>query len=185
MQVELNVVGAEHLDMALKELGRSTARTVLRGALRKAARPIAKEAALLAPRSGDGEGKPLADSMVIRTRLTKWQRYVARQRGDPEHFAVVYVGPAVPHAHLVEFGHVLVKGRGENRRVIGFVGPTPYLRPAFESRKKEALEILRKAIWANIERTAKRWAKQAEKGKLSKAAVRALHGIEKPGRRRR
>jgi len=40
-----------------------------------------------------------------------------------------------PHAHLVEFGHLLV--RGKKGHIVGFVPPHPFFRPAWEARSEQ------------------------------------------------
>lgn len=50
------------------------------------------------------------------------------------------------YAMWVEYGHKLVKGRGKNRRVIGNVAPTPFMRPAFEIAKTKVVDALANEI---------------------------------------
>lgn len=52
------------------------------------------------------------------------------------------VAAKAPHAHLVEFGHVLVK----KGKVIGYVPAHPFLRPAVQKRVEEAIERFGNAI---------------------------------------
>ena len=54
--------------------------------------------------------------------------------------AIVYA--SAPHAHLVEFGHVMVV-RG---KVVGEVPPHPFLRPATQARMEEAVERFGRVI---------------------------------------
>lgn len=144
------VEGLRELDRALAELPKATARNILRRTLTTAAEPLVKEAAALAP---DRPGKPandLSSSIAVSSKLNKEQRKATR--GDDKSFAEVYVGPdvSVPnaHGHWQEFGTV-------NH------GPQPFMRPAWDGKQREVLEIIKSETWNEIERAAKRLARKA------------------------
>jgi len=182
--VGIDVQGLKELDEAFTALGLLGSKTTLRAALRKAAKPIAVEANLLAP-TGDTDTLPqkrLKGSFVVRTTLNKSQRRQVERTG----IARVYVGSTSPVAHLVEFGH-LVKSRGPHRKGstptsgASFVQPHPILRPAFDLQKQAVMGEFRRILWGEIARTAKRFRRQAERGKLSRAARGATGAFDVSG----
>ncbi len=73
------------------------------------------------------------------------QRITARRSKYPGGGAIVVA--SAPHAHLVEFGHVLAK----NGKVIGRVKEHPFLRPAKEKRMTEATQRLAEALQQGLE----------------------------------
>ena len=61
----------------------------------------------------------------------------------------IYTLPKVgPHAHLVEFGHKIVR----NGQVFGKVKPHPFLRPAADESKEEVLNIITTAMNETIKK---------------------------------
>lgn len=46
------------------------------------------------------------------------------------------------YAAWVEYGHKLVKGRGKQKRVVGHVGPTAYMRRSFETKKAAVVDAM-------------------------------------------
>jgi HK97 gp10 family phage protein len=171
--VAFRVDGIADVAAAFQRLGRALSDDAIKKAQRKAMEPVAAAARALAPRSSTRQGgKHLADTILIRHTLSKSQR---RKNGKPRG-PVTYVGSSAPHAHLVEFGHVLVHGRGTKRAVLGHVPAHPFLRPAWDSKKGEVVRIFGKELGPAIERTWARIIKQQQKGKLSKRAVKSLAG---------
>lgn len=110
--VDFRFEGIDEMESALLELGASLSRQVLQETLKKAAEPVAAEARVLAPRSDEYKKykKHLADSVVVRTTLPKNQRRLRFRAGTEKNFAEVFIYNTAPHAHLVEFGHRLVRG---------------------------------------------------------------------------
>jgi HK97 gp10 family phage protein len=146
--------GVKELERALKQLPKATAKTVLRRAASKALQPVAVDAEQRAPRLR-GE---LAESVDVTTKLIRTQPGPTSKRG-----VTVYVGPTAPHGHLVEFG-------------TSHSPAQPFLRPAWDGNKDLVLSIFKREIWTELARAAARLAKQAQAGKLGKAARRALGG---------
>lgn len=58
-----------------------------------------------------------------------------------------------PHAHLVEYGHDLVKGgkKGRGGRVVGHVPAHPFFRPAWDSKQAEVKRQVEADLRALIE----------------------------------
>ena len=85
---------------------------------------------------------------------------------DPMRTRKYYRGEIYPrnYAHLVEFGtapHATGRG-GMGGRMHPGARPKPFMRPAYESKKHEAVEVIRKSALENID---KEVAKLAAKGK--------------------
>jgi HK97 gp10 family phage protein len=186
--VAVAVSGLDDLDKAFAEIGAVGSKQALTDALKKAAQPVAEEARRLAPVGPvdpSDKSKPLAQTIVVRTSLSKSQM---RKRGGRREAAEVFVGSSAPHAHLVEFGHILVKARHEGvlamrgrrgkktlqrvktKRVIGHVSARPFLRPAFDTKRREFGVVFFREINGAVLKVAKRYGRQAERGKLSRGA---------------
>lgn len=172
------IQGAKELDRMLSELPKAMSKAVLRKALVSAGEPIRAEAETMAPRGRTGK---LKKSIVVSTRLRSSQKKDHRR----DRTAVeVFVGSTAPCAHLVEFGTgdrslrtpgpAPVGGNVLMVKSTGRMQPKPFLRPAWEMRKKEALQVLSREIWAELLKAAKRLAKKAEKGTLGKRQQEAL-----------
>jgi len=111
-------------------------------------------------------------SVVISTKLSKNQK-----RGHKKDRAAVevFVGSTHPLAHLIEFGTV-ERVRKKSGGSTGKMTQAPFMRPAWDATKGEALDILTKEIKAELLKAASRLAKRAEKGTLGKRAVKELRG---------
>ena len=158
------IEGMKELDKMLKELPKSTRKTVVRNSLKKAAKPIADAYKRNIPQSGRATGKTLADRVEITSKLKPSQRsFGPRDRTMVE----MFVGSSAPHAHLVEFG-TGPRYQKETGRYTGSMPPNPYLRNAFDATRRQALEILRDEMWKNIMRSAERIRKKAVRGTLGK-----------------
>lgn len=58
---------------------------------------------------------------------------------------VVHIGPGKKgwYGRLVEMGHAIVRGRRKaDKKIIGYAPPHPWLRPAFDAKKREAQEVM-------------------------------------------
>ena len=113
--VTMEVVGLDDLLGAFDALGRLGTKAALQGAMKKGAQIIADEAGRLAPRGEDigprraGDVR-LHDSIRVAANVSRSQR---SKRGAPRGEAEYFVGSTDPTAHLVEFGHLLVKATRE------------------------------------------------------------------------
>ncbi|MGB0889858.1 MAG: hypothetical protein ACPGWS_06200, partial [Solirubrobacterales bacterium] len=70
-------------------------------------------------------------------------------------------------------GAVTLRGKRATRR-IGHVDAKPFMRPAFDRKHKESARLFFKHLGTETERVARRFARQAERGKLSRGAKRAF-----------
>lgn len=153
--VEFEVLGLQELDRAFAELPKSTGKSALRTALRRALKPVVEEAGRLAPRDQQGR---IERSMTISTRLRSGQQGRISLGG-----VTMYAGPTSRIAHFHEFGTVKMAAR-------------PYLRPAWDRHQRQVLNSIREEIWKAIERAAARLARQAEAGRLGRGAQRFFGG---------
>jgi HK97 gp10 family phage protein len=186
MSITVSTSGFRALDQALGELPKSTARSVLVRTLKKAGKPIADEASRLAPVD---TGK-LRDRIIVSARLKNKAgaaEYHAAlrdglgkaaavsalrdaRRGAKGSFAEMFVGPArgvLAYAHLVEFGTVKVP-------------PKPFMRPAWDGNKRQALDIIRRELGTEIIMAAKRLARSKTKSADVKyrASLAAMMAVE-------
>lgn len=160
----VSVTGLAELDRALGELPRATARNVLKRTLAKAAQPIVDEAKRLVP----AQTGRLRDSIVASTRVKNKvgsAEYAAAMRAGlgkeaarsalrgarraaagTGSFAELFVGPstgAIRYAHIVEFGSVKDS-------------PQPYMRPAWDSTRQQALDLIKTEMAGEIIKAARR-----------------------------
>jgi HK97 gp10 family phage protein len=144
---KFQIEGLKDLEAAFKELENVNQRKAsARRAMKKAAQPIADDAARLAPR----EFGTLSESIKVGTVLSKRQRALHRKMFRDDRAAVeMFVGPGpLSSAHNQEFGN-------EHNP------PQPFMRPALDSNAQRYLETIGKELWADIDKTAKRAANKA------------------------
>lgn len=153
-------------------------KTVVRNALKKAGQPILQAAVASVPLGPTGN---LRNSLKISTSLKESQRgrgYYDRSK------VTVYVGSDAPHAHLIEFGtverilkeprKVLLNGKWVEIKTTGHTSPNPFLRSAWDSMKMTALKIFAIEMKNELYKSARRLAKRAESGKLTKKQIAGL-----------
>lgn len=152
---KMELAGAKELEAALNELPKAVGKGVLRRALIKAATPIAEDAR---QRVHVLRGV-LQRGISVSTRLSRRQKKLA---GVKPGEVRVYVGASpARHAHLVEFG---TRERfTKDGKSSGVMPAFPFLRPAWESGKRAALDRLGKLIWAELKKAAERLAKRRAK----------------------
>jgi len=165
----VKVEGLKELDRALAELPKAVARNTLRRVLKKAGEPIADKARQLAPvksgklrdsiivsaklgtKAGQAEYAAAMEAGLGQTAALGAMRDARRAAKGSGSFAEMHIGPGrQPHAHLQEFGSV-------NNQ------PHPFMRPAWDAHKDEALGIVRRDLGEEIMKSAKRLAKRAAK----------------------
>lgn len=136
--LSVKVEGLDELEKQLGALDKKIRKKFLRQALRAAAKPIRDEAARLAPRRTSEpprtSGKPLHRSMVIRS--------AGKQPGSDITLQVA-PGKGASHGLLQEFGTVHHPAQ-------------PFLRPAFDNKRDEAVRAFRESLGKNIEQEAAR-----------------------------
>lgn len=164
--------GFKELDEALGNLKKATARGVMRRTLQKAAEPIIEEAQRLAPhRRGRLRRSIIASKNVKVVDRASAQAYaeVMRSGGTTRQataalrdvrrsealglgFEILSIGPSTdaPHGHLQEFG-------------TQHHAPQPYMRPAFDSRWRAALDIIKTELRVEIDKAIDRATRRAER----------------------
>lgn len=153
------LTGARELDTVLHGMAESLRRKSLRKALTSAGRIIIEKAKenLNANRSKTyrkrktkRKVKGLAKSLRVRP-SSQWPSRETMARRGMLGASIGFLWPDGAHAHLVEFGHRLVKGKNDARKgkkatVIGFVPPKPFFRPAVEATKGQVLKQFHAAV---------------------------------------
>ena len=131
--IRTRIEGADALDRLLKQLPEKVARNVLRGAVRKGAKVVEAEMRQRAPVGPTGN---LKASITQRGVKTKDKRMLTRRVGS-------FKGGGLKgyHAHFIEFGTVKMAAR-------------PFLRPAWDQTKGEALKVMGKELGRGIEKAA-------------------------------
>ncbi|CAM3282493.1 MULTISPECIES: hypothetical protein [Sphingomonas] len=147
MTVRVKVEGLRDLDRALGQLKPALAKGVLRRVAVKALQPFDKAWREKAPHLTGN----LEDSGGVGTKLTRRQAQMNRRREDRD-TVEVFAGPNDPAAVPEEFGW-------ENGRA------QPFVRPAWDETKHEALEIVKRELGPEITRTAERAARRAAGGR--------------------
>ena len=159
MSQEIRIEGLAELSRTLEQFTDKLQKAALRSALRAGAQEIRKEAQRLAPvRTGK-----LRDTIRVGTRYD-------RRSGEVQ--ATVSAGNrkrGVFYASMVEFGttgHPIIAGGGTKAgqvlaagaRILGErvdhpgAKPKPFMRPALDTRAKDALEAVRAQLAARIEK---------------------------------
>lgn len=132
----MKIEGLREVDRALQELKTRTARNITRRALDDGGEILARDMRARAPVD---EGN-LRESITVSGRLSRRQAALHRKQSDQERF----VGPDNrPAAHLREFG-----GDGHP--------PHPYARPAFDSKKEEALRRITDRLMVDVDQAIER-----------------------------
>ena len=152
-QQRVEVDGLRALGQAMKALGNEVGTRIARSATAAAAKPVRREAVARIVSSPSVDTGSLRDAVIVKragkgetTGLTSEHLVTVRGRGKPFNKKGQKVARA-PHAHLVEFGTVNMPAE-------------PFLRPAFEAKKREAVDEMSKALQRGIDRAAKKAAKR-------------------------
>ena len=147
MAQKVKLEGFRELDKALAALGKkSTEASVLRRVAKRALEPVLEAAKTYVPVD---EGK-LRDSIVMGSALNKSAR--KQDRKEPRKGVRVFVGTASRNATPREFGSVRSPAQ-------------PFMRPAWDYNQEKALQIVKRDLGTQIEKTAARVAKKRAKSK--------------------
>jgi HK97 gp10 family phage protein len=192
MKTVVQVEGLRALDEALGQLPKSIGRAVLRRTLVMAGEPIAEAARSMAPTRPSGG--QLRDSIAVSTKVknpvgkAEYGRALAQGLGvgaarqalrDARRaaagegaFVEMYVGPSTSgwYAHFVEFGTAKA-------------APQPFMRPAWDSNKDRALDIIKRELGGQIIAAAKRVGRSKRYSADIKyqASIAALMAVEAGG----
>ena len=171
------LTGMKELMNALEQLPTvAMQKGAIRNALKDAGQPVADDAKTNVP----VDSGHLRDSIKVSTSLKKSQRPRRQDRTS----VTAYVGSSSPLAHLIEFGTtqrilkepriVTIGGRTVQITHTGQVSPRPFLRQAWDANKEKALKLLGQAIWNQLAKAARRLAKKAARGTLTKKQIAGL-----------
>ncbi len=144
--MDVAVEGGDELDRLLEQLPVEMRRSILPKATRAAATIVQKDAIRRISNNRDGRQPPgLARTIVVKVR--QYDYTITAVVGP------VYLG--VNHAHLVEFGHRLIKkikdADGSVRKVeIGFVPAHPFLRPAADETINQQRDAIAKIVTESL-----------------------------------
>ncbi len=153
MTMNLRIEGGKDLEAALMALASTTARRTARKAMAAALQPVLSAAKGAAPVGPTGN---LRASVGVGHKLTPSQ---AREAGrESRDVAIMYVGAAAPHAHLVEFG--TGPRHHKSGKFVGAMPPNPWMRPAWDGNRDAVLAGLSEALAAQIAATVARVAKR-------------------------
>jgi HK97 gp10 family phage protein len=141
--MSIKLEGLKDLDAALGLLKQGAAKGVLRRTGRKALQPFDKAWRARAPVLSGA----LQKSGSVGSKLTKRQRAAVER----ENFVEVFAGPgANPQAIQEEFGNV-------------HQAPHPFVRPAWDETKDQALQIVKTELGGELLKTVKRLARKSLK----------------------
>lgn len=158
----VHIRGASEMEAVLRQLPDYIAKAVLTKALRQAAEPILDEARNLAPVGQESKGR-------VRLRRTKRGKVTISNYGKLKLSLRIATVPAsqTPHSATV----VVSVGKAFWGLFVEFgtrfMSAKPFLRPAFESKKMDALNRLGKSLGEEIEKAAAKLA-----GPLVKSGLR-------------
>lgn len=136
--VTMTLEGGAELDRVLRAIDAVAAGDDLEDAVLAGAAPILEQATG-AIHSLSGE---LVSHMIAET-----------VEKDRNHVDVVVGALGAPHAHLVEYGHQLVKGGplDGDGKVVGHVPAHPFLRPAYDEQQENAVRAIGLTLFEKID----------------------------------
>ena len=142
--VDIQLKGLEEVERRLRKLPANVERRVLKEALLDGGKPMLAEAQRRAP---VGMPRRHPKSTPLRDALTLGLHKTAK--------GLVWVRLGVDYtknrvAHLVEFGHRLVRGS----KTYGEVRPHPFIRPSYDATKREVVQGIERNIVVGVEREA-------------------------------
>lgn len=144
MAAKFKIEGLKELEKNLMGLKRATAKNVARKVLKEAGEPVAAAAR----RNTPIEEGHLRESIDVGTKLTRRQAALHRKMA-PE-AVEVFVGPNDPAGVQQEFGNERHSAQ-------------PFMRPAWDGTKDEALKIITHRLGVEIDKAAERAARKAAK----------------------
>jgi HK97 gp10 family phage protein len=147
-KTRVEVKGLRELGKALKDLGNAVGLKIARGATAAGARVVRKQAVANIEAAPSVRTGSLRDSVIVKragrgeSSLTSEHLVTVRGRGKPYNKKGQRIARA-PHAHLVEFGTVNMPAE-------------PFLVPAYEQKKVDAVAAIAEQLAKGIDRAAKK-----------------------------
>lgn len=159
---QVRITGAREMEAVLRQLPDTIAKQVLTKALREAAEPVLEEARALAPVGQEAKGR-------VRLRTTKRGKVSIANYGKLKLSLRIANVPASRTPHSATVAVTVGKAFWGLFVEFGtrFMSARPFLRPAFESKKIEALNRLGESLGEQIEKAAKKLS-----GPLAKSGLR-------------
>jgi len=163
----IGISGLTELRQTLLKLPESVQGKASQSALAKAAAPIVRMARSLAPRRAErGLVGPLPGRQDAQPGLLKKSIRAFRNRGSTKTYESRFIGVRGKawYWRFIEFGRgVVTSAKSLGTQATGFFGKVvravparPFLRPAFEALKLQAIEIYQKSIAPEVEKYAQR-----------------------------
>lgn len=152
--IQFNLSGDRELLASLRRLNQATEAKVTRKAVGEAVKPIAEAARQNLIRNGTRVTGALAKSMGIVKRSYRNGEIIVAVFGPRRGFQTTYRGKKHDPAnigHLVEYGHQ-PGGWHAKQASARTVEAKPFMRPAIDAHKGEALDILAVVLRAQIQR---------------------------------
>ena len=141
-----HIKGAKELDDVLKQLPPYIAERVLKGSVMAGAEVVRKEAVEMAP-IGSAPRKDWKGRIVQPGTLKK----SIKKFSIKDSAASVSVGVGLKKGSRGFYGRFFEFGTSK-------MAARPFIRPAFDNKAQEALDVMGKKLWQGIERAAKRLA---------------------------
>lgn len=148
VQISVKLENLDKLEILLKSLPSKIRLKILRSITLHGARLFKPEVIARAPTGNykNASGGKLRDSIVVRRGRPQdsgWRDELARVIVSRRRHKVFY-------AHLVEFGHKIVIRRNHRTIYVGQQPPSPFMLPAFESKKefvsRDCLRLMKKKV---------------------------------------
>lgn len=190
MQMAMNIEGAEELNAILRQLPEHVARRASIGALRAGAKVIQEDAKRRAPVGPEAFTKT-KDYATEARRKSKYGSLrdairikADKYRGGTTRSVVVVVSNkgAGINPHWIEYGTTstrmakngglmtfVIDGRLIRKRVVAGVRAQPFMRPAADTRAREAIQIIGEYLGREVEKECKRIASGGGKRKVKLA----------------
>ena len=150
--MKLDFEGGRDLEDAMRQLPKATRKAVARRVLKKAA-AIFADAMRAGVRVGMGH---LRDSIGVGTRLTRRQRAKNRKANPAD--VQVFVGPAADRGSPAAVPQSITEEFGTHNQA-----PHPFARPAWFSKRGEALDLIGREMWVEITKATERARRKAER----------------------
>ncbi len=149
-QVSFDVQGLKEILTSLKTLDEDIREKTLKKGLRRVSKLIEAKAKALAPKGRIPGKKTISGSFTTSTK-----------KGRTMLFGVVR--NKAPHAHLLEYGHWLVKGKFFQKRIrwVDSVPPHGYMRGALSSTSQPAMNEFKTNLEQSLARLARKRARGA------------------------
>lgn len=156
MVEKVHILGLRETQQALRKLPDSTAKNILRRILRRRGQPIADKAKSLVRT----DEQDLKKSIAVSPKLSKNQKRKHRKQHPDDVEMFVGAGPH-PSAIWNEFG--TGERHQSSGKSVGRITPQPFMRPAWDAKKRGVLDGIRSDLWSEIKKSAARLARKAQR----------------------